>query len=132
MPKFWQKRYVLRCDLNFTTMSQLRTCDGRVFHSAGAELENQRMAVLFRDLGIANRFWPDERRVRVGACRWCLVQMARLFESKCSVAQTFHLEGDLSSYRQPVKITQQINNMVIPCPDIVDNSCYLFCTCCGL
>ena len=51
------------------------------------------------------------------------MHIAQLFESKCSVAQTWHLKGDPNRYRQPVKIAQEIDDMVISCPDIVDNAC---------
>ena len=88
LKKFLQNRYLLRCNLNITRLWQSQTADGIEFHTAKPEFENRQAAVFVRELGVTNRFWPDE--FAMGHTGKFFVQITWLFKFLLRLAYLNH------------------------------------------
>ena len=100
-------------------LSQSQTSDGRLFLTAGAELENRRAAVLVWNLGVASRYWRTSVEFVMGVQAECGRQITRC--SKYIDLSVATLKVIILRTGSPV--TQQIDDMMIPCPDIAENAC---------
>ena len=56
----------MRLDLNVSNVSKERICVGNAFHKAGAAEENDRSPYIDTFLFVTSKFFPEERRLRLG------------------------------------------------------------------